>query len=144
MEFFDFFFKNKVGLNFDIFWIYMLWESGVSKISYDFILRALLGIQVPQHDVYSKLPNHKKRWVESRRWKRFYLTKHFSGRVYQSWVYLHNGQTRMSVTHFPNFDPSAHTVRHSPQLCTSSTYTASSWKRNIKTRFASKTPLINA
>jgi hypothetical protein len=35
-------------------------------------------------------------------------------------------------------------IRHSPQLCNSSTYTASSWKRNIKTRFASKTTLINA
>jgi hypothetical protein len=35
-------------------------------------------------------------------------------------------------------------IRHSPQLCTSSTYTASSWKQNIKTRFASKTLLINA
>jgi hypothetical protein len=35
-------------------------------------------------------------------------------------------------------------IRHSPQLCTGSTYTVSSWKRNIKTRFASKTPLINA
>jgi hypothetical protein len=35
--------------------------SEISKISYDFILRALLGIQVPQHDVYRKLPNHKKK-----------------------------------------------------------------------------------
>jgi hypothetical protein len=33
------------------------------------------------------------------------LTKHFSGRVY-----LHNGQTSFSVTRFPIFDPSAHTV----------------------------------
>jgi hypothetical protein len=37
----------------------------------------------------------KKKLVESRRWKRFCLTKQFSGRVY-----LHNGQTSFSFTPF--------------------------------------------
>jgi hypothetical protein len=46
----------------------------------------------------------KKQLVESRRWKKFCLTKHFSGRVY-----LHNGKTSFSVTRFPIFDPGEHT-----------------------------------
>jgi hypothetical protein len=46
----------------------------------------------------------KKKLVESRRWKKFCPTKHFSGRVY-----LHNGQISLSVTRFPIFDPSVPT-----------------------------------
>jgi hypothetical protein len=45
-----------------------------------------------------------KKLVESRQWKRFCLTKHFSGKVY-----LHNGQTSFSFSHFPIFDHSART-----------------------------------